>query len=118
MPVGLSSNSWEKHQKIKRYMDALIKKYEEQFLSIWNVLYHCSKHKPGCGCMSNQFIERARNNFSLILSQSEAAEEFATKIRTLVRHARDEHECRVALEVTPCANGSVTISMCRWEVCM
>ena len=77
---------------MKRYTDTLIKKYEEKFPSVGDVVCHCTRHKSGCGCMSNQFIERARNNFSLILSISESAEEFATKIRALARHARDEHE--------------------------
>ena len=82
----------EKLQKIKHFTDQLIKKYEERFSSVGNIIYHYSRHKPGCGCMSNQFIERARINFSLILSQSESAEEFATKIKAFTRHACDEHE--------------------------
>ena len=53
---------------------------------------HCSRHKPGCGCLSDNFIERARNNFSLILSRTESAKEFAARIKALARHARDEHE--------------------------
>ena len=76
----------EKVKKIKHYTDTLIKKYEENFPSVGDVVCHCTRHKSGCGCMSNQFIERARNNFSLILSISESAEEFATKIRALARH--------------------------------
>ena len=67
----------------------MIKKYEEEFTSVGNVVCHCSRHKPGCGCTS---IERARNNFSLILSLSESAEEFTTKMRVLARHSCDEHE--------------------------
>ena len=82
----------EKLQKVKRFTDLLIKKHQEKFPSVGDVVCHCLRHKPGCGCMSNQFIERSRNNFSLILSHSESAEEFATKMRTLARHARDEHE--------------------------
>ena len=52
---------------------------------------HCSRHKPGCGCLSDKFIERARNNFSYILSDSNSPEEFAGRIRGLARHAHDEH---------------------------
>ena len=43
--------------------------------------------------MSDAFIEKARNNFSFVLSESQSAEEFATRLRTLPRHARDQHEC-------------------------
>ena len=82
----------EKLQKMKRFTDRLIKRYEEEFPSVGDVVCHCSRHKPGCGCISNLFIETARNNFSLILSQSESAEQFMTKMRALARHARDEHE--------------------------
>ena len=42
--------------------------------------------------MSDAFIEKARNNFSFVLSESQSAEEFATRLRTLPRHARDQHE--------------------------
>ena len=55
------------------------------------VVCHCKRHQAGCGCLSKGFIERARNNFSLILSMSESAEEFADKAKALPRHARDEH---------------------------
>ena len=82
----------EKLQKVKRFTAPLIKKHREKFPSVGDVVCHCVRHKPGCGCMSDLFIERSRNNFSLILSQSESAEEFATKMRVLARHARDEHE--------------------------
>ena len=41
--------------------------------------------------MCEQFVEKARNNFSLVLSHSESAEEFARKVTALARHARDEH---------------------------
>ena len=54
---------------------------------------HCEKrHKPGCGCLSEAFIEKARNNFSLILSNSESAHEFAEALKALPRHACDKHE--------------------------
>jgi hypothetical protein len=38
------------------------------------------------------FIERARNNFSFILSNSESAHDFAEALKVLPRHAHDEHE--------------------------
>ena len=54
---------------------------------------HCEKrHKLGCGCLSDAFIEKARNYFSLILSNSESAYEFAEALKMLPRHACDKHE--------------------------
>ena len=44
---------------------------------------------------SKTFIEKTRNYVSLILSRSKSAEEFATKMKALARHVRDEHEVGV-----------------------
>ena len=41
---------------------------------------------------SNNSIEWTRKNFSFILSQSQSAEEFATKMKALARNARDNIE--------------------------
>ena len=82
----------EKLQKMKSFTTDLIKRYKDTFRTIGNVVCHCSRHKQGCGCLSKTFIEKDRNYFSLILSRSESAEEFATKMKALARHTRDEHE--------------------------
>ena len=79
----------EKLSKMKRYSPTLIKKYSKLFLSVGNVVSHCSRHSSRCGCRIDKFIERVRNNF---LSKSESAEEFAIKMRALPRHAHDEHK--------------------------
>ena len=56
----------------------MIGKYSDQFPRINEAVCHCKeKHSPGCGCLSELFIEKARNNFSLVLSTSESAEMFA-----------------------------------------
>ena len=81
-----------KLQKMKKFTVDLINKYDQKFPSVGDVVCHCSRHKPGCGCLSDKFIERARNNFSFVLSDSNSPEEFAGRIRGLARHARDEHE--------------------------
>ena len=78
--------------KIKQFSPTLVSRYRERFPSVADVVCHCSRHRSGCGCLSDNFIERARNNLSFILSQSQSAEEFATKMEALARHARDEHE--------------------------
>ena len=81
----------QKLQKMKQFGNNLVTKYLANFPTVGDVVCHCSRHKPGCGCMSDKFVEKARNNFSLVLSHSESAEEFARKVTALARHARDEH---------------------------
>ena len=71
----------------------MIGKYSNQFPKINEAVCHCKeKHPPGCGCLSEQFIEKARNSFSFILSTNESAEMFATKINALAKHACDVHK--------------------------
>jgi len=66
---------------------------QESFLEVKSAICHCGKnHSPGCGCMSKGFIERSRNNFSQILSESQSASEFARRLRALYHHVRDQHE--------------------------
>ena len=77
---------------VKKCFSAKLKSmYRERFPLVDTVVCHCTRHEAGCGCLSKGFIERARNNFSLILSTSGSAEEFAAKVKALPRHARDEH---------------------------
>ena len=77
---------------VKKSFSAKLKEvYRERFPLVDEVVCHCKRHRVGCGCLSKGFIERARNNLSLILSMSESAEEFADKVKALPRHARDEH---------------------------
>ena len=47
---------------------------------------------PGCGCLSVIFVEKARNNFSFIVSNSESANEFVEALKMLPRHAHDKHK--------------------------
>ena len=82
----------EKLSTKKSFTADFEKKFRESFPQVDKVVCQCKRHKPGCGCLSKEFIERARNNFSLILSLSESAEEFSNKLKALPRHARDEHE--------------------------
>ena len=53
----------EKLSKIKPFSPTLVNKYSERFPFVGIVVYHCSRHYSGCGCLSDNFIERARNNF-------------------------------------------------------
>ena len=55
---------------------------------------HCPhRHKSGCGCISSQFITAARSKFfRALVDAGTKPEEFVTRMKTLPRHARDEHE--------------------------
>ncbi len=50
------------------------------------------KPQSGCGCMSKAFIEQSRNNFSLILSESQSPSEFERRLKALAYLARNIHE--------------------------
>ena len=83
----------QKLAKSKSFTKDIKVKYCDRFPEIIDAVCHCKeRHSPGCGCLSEQFIEKARNNFSLILSQSESAEMFAAKIKAMAKHACDVHE--------------------------
>ena len=82
----------EKYSKVKKPSARFIKMHKRKFPQINEVTCPCSQHKAGCGCLTDAFIARARNNFSHILTDSKSAEEFAKRLRVLPRHVRDEHE--------------------------
>ena len=83
----------ENLSKMKSFSNDFKSAHSKMFPQVNDVVCHCSssRHSVGCGCLSDAFIERARNNFSFILSDSQSSEEFATRLRSLPRHARDQH---------------------------
>ena len=82
----------EKLAKLKSFSDDFKRKHQGEFPTVNEVACCCPRrHHPGCGCLTEAFVERARNNFSFILSDSESAEEFARRIKVLPRHARNQH---------------------------
>ena len=89
----------ENYSKMKAPSIDLIRKHEDRFPLINGARCHCpNRHSQGCGCITDAFIMRARNNFSYILTDSKSAEEFAKRLRVLPRHVRDEHEWEVMEE--------------------
>ena len=77
----------------KSFSKAMKTKHAKQFPQVMHAECHCKeKHAPGCGCLSQAFREKSRNYFSVILSSSETAEEFARRVRDLAKHACDVHE--------------------------
>ena len=68
--------------------------YREQFPEVDSAKCNCEngRHHTGCGCLSDAFCQRARNNFSTILSESETPKEFSERLQGLVHHVQDKHE--------------------------
>ena len=61
----------EKLAKLKSFSDDFKRKHESEFPTVNEVACCCSsRHRPGCGCMTEAFVERARNNFLFILCVS------------------------------------------------
>ena len=89
----------EKLAKIKSFSKDYKKKHCKKFPQVRTVTCCCqSRHKQGCGCLSDAFIMKARNDHSFILTEAQSPEaqspeEFAERIRSLSKyHARDKHE--------------------------
>ncbi len=85
--------SLESYAKLKIASAKLIKIHKIKFPSME---CECPRnHKSGCarGCLSDAFVKHARNNFSFILKDSKTPNEFSRRIKSLPRHARDEHLC-------------------------
>ena len=90
--AGRCHKKLEKLAKCKSFSKGYQEKHCKKFPQMEKVTCHCERHQQGCGCLSQAFIERARNSFSSALKEAQSAEEFARKMKSLARHARDQHE--------------------------
>ena len=87
------TNNLKEAAKKKEFSTDIKKKYKDKFPSIETVKCKCSRHKSGCGCLSDSFIKGARINHFIILQQSKTPEEYASRIRDLsAYHCRDVHK--------------------------
>ena len=71
-----------------------IEKYKDAFPNVCNEEYQkckCKKHSSGCGRLSDTFIAKAHTNFTSILFQAQSQEEYVKRVKTLPRHAVDDH---------------------------
>ena len=74
----------EARAKQKTFTAAMVDKYEKNFPELKSVRCHCSsRHKPGCGCLSQAFISKAHTNFTSILSVCDSQEEFVRRVTAL-----------------------------------
>lgn len=88
------TNNLKEAVKKKEFRADIKNKYNDKFPSIETVKCKCSRHKSGCGCLSDSFIKGARSNhFIGILQQSKTPEEYASCIRDLsAYHCRKVHK--------------------------
>ena len=84
----------------------------QKFPQVRTVTCCCqSRHKQGCGCLSDAFIMKARNDYSFILTEAQSPEEFAERIRSLSKyHARDKHEYGMAVSATSISKKSALVN--------
>ena len=76
----------------KTFTNKFKDKFREKFPQVDAMRCGCKRHKVGCGCFSDMFFQRARINFSNILSSSETAKEFSERLQELVYHVEDVHQ--------------------------
>ena len=102
----------------KSFSKAMKTKHAKQFPQVMHAECHCKeKHVPGCVCLSQAL--GSRNYFSMILSSSETAEEFARRVRDLAKHACDVHEWDgggVASMLCKCAFVASAETQSSWNV--
>lgn len=82
----------QKFGKKKSFTPKFKDLHRENFPEIDTVACHCDQHSLGCGCLSEVFCQKARNNFSRILSDSSSANEFSERLLALTNHVQDIHQ--------------------------
>ena len=63
------SNSLKEAAKKKEFSADVKQKYKEKFPLIETAKCRCTRHKSGCGCLSDAFIKGARINHFCVLQQ-------------------------------------------------
>ena len=95
-------------QKMKKFSETWIKQKEKLIKDIpHNICCKCTKrHKRSCGCFTQDFIDHSRNLFSHIISTSDSSKSCAKRIRSLYKHATNDHsDCDFhSLVVCTCGN--------------
>ena len=67
-------------------------KHKDDFPEVNTVICCCKRHHVGCGCMTDAFCQRARNNFSKIFSSSDSPQEFSERLLNMVHHVQGVHK--------------------------
>ena len=87
------ANSLKEAAKKKEFSSDIKTKYKERFPQVLTAKCQCTRHKAGCGCMSDSFIKGARINHFCCLQQCQNSTEYAARLRNLSNyHVRDIHE--------------------------
>lgn len=95
--IGRAHGNALKEMKTKKSLTVGYKrKHVSNFPQVEHVSCSCSgkKHKVGCGCITDSFIQGAKRNLYCAITQAKnSAEDFAKRMRNLGKyHARGIHE--------------------------
>lgn len=86
-------NNLKDSAKMKTFSATFVSKHKEEFPLVESVKCKCTRHKPGCGCLSDAFLKGARINHFCCLQQCKDPLEYARRMRALSEHhCRDIHE--------------------------
>lgn len=87
------ANSLKEAEKKKEFSSDIKTKYKDKFPQVLTAKCQCTRHRAGCGCMSDSFTKCARINHFRCLQQCQNPTEYATRLRNLSNyHVRDIHE--------------------------
>ena len=77
-----------------------ISELKDKYPNVVKLKCHCpKKHSPGCGCMTEKFVQVARRNFSRALRDAGTdPDKFKKRMTALHHHARDIHGWEVVTE--------------------
>lgn len=77
------TNNLKEAAKKKEFSAATKSQYKVKFPQVETSKCKCTRHKAGCGCLSDSFIKGARINYFCCLQQCSNPDEYQTRIRTL-----------------------------------
>ena len=110
--VGRAHANSLKELAKKEFSSDIKTKYTNKFLQVMSAKCQHTRHRAGCGCMSDSFIKGARINHFRCLQQCQNPTEYFTGLRNLSNdHVRDIN----ALE-----DGNFDLhpsKMCRSNIC-
>ena len=95
-------------------------KYKGIYPAVETVQCHCSRHKQGCGCITDAFCSESRKKlFRAVMHAGANPDKLKSRIRMLPYHARDEHKWKDGKcdfhELLLCSCGSCGVCKIRCE---
>ena len=82
-------NNLKELAKMKTFSATFVSKHKEELPPVQSLKCKFTRHKSGCGCLSDAFLKRARLNHFCCLQQCREPSEYARRMEAL---CRDIHE--------------------------